>query len=169
MQLQRSIRALVVTGAAAAAVTVGAVAPASAASAGATAYNNVSLVKVWGGIGGKDACMSMAESKASNAALKLAKCNGTATQKWTLKGSNGVYTVKNKKSAKCLAVNKKTNGTVVIQRPCKASDKRQQWALSGSKIISRYASKAITVPKDKAGVKLVVGSGVRSQQEWGTR
>ncbi|WP_172639297.1 RICIN domain-containing protein [Streptomyces tailanensis] len=175
--MQKSVRALVIASAAAAAVTAGALAPANAAETGANAYNNVRLVKVWGNIGGKDICMTMAGKTNNNAPAKIAKCGGNSTQKWTLKrlsSTSQFFTVKNTKSKKCLGVSKKTNGTVVTQRPCKASDKKQHWALGGSLIISRYAgNKAITAEKNKNGLNLTISTyndsnSKRAKQEWGT-
>ncbi|EKX63266.1 hypothetical protein Sipo8835_37075 [Streptomyces ipomoeae] len=177
-RMQKSVRSLVVAGAAAAAVTAGAALPANAAPAGATAYTNVSLVKVWGNIGGKDICMTMSGKTNNNAPAQIAKCSGNATQKWTLKristGSE-FFTVQNKKSGKCLKVDKKVSGTVVKQYKCNKRDKKQQWDLGGSLIISRFAGdKAITAEKNKAGLNLTItkmgdSDSKRAKQEWGTR
>ncbi|WP_200309321.1 RICIN domain-containing protein [Streptomyces adelaidensis] len=172
-----SVRALAITGVVAAAVTAGSPVTANAAETGAQAYNNVRLVKVWGNIGGKDICMTMAGKKNNGAPAKIAKCGGDTTQKWTLKrisSSSEFYTVKNTKSGKCLGVSKKTNGTVVTQRTCKTSDKKQQWGLGGSLIISRYAgNKVITAEKNKSGLNLTIttmgdSDSKRAKQEWGT-
>ncbi|WP_329527099.1 RICIN domain-containing protein [Streptomyces sp. NBC_01462] len=176
--MREAIRGLVIAGAVAAAAAA-TVAPATAVTAAATtaksaavrsaaAYTNVRLEKVWGPTG---RCLSMKGSTGTGAQLTLQKCNADSTQKWTLKGnSSGVYTIKNKKSGKCLSIRSSAAGTRVTQHPCNASAKSQQWVLGSSRIISKQANKVITAKSSDANTYPVIdkySSAKRKQQEWG--
>jgi Ricin-type beta-trefoil lectin domain len=169
----KAVRALVLFSATTT-VIAGSVIPASAAPVRGEVtgrYSNVRLEKVWGPHG---ICLSMNGKTANKAAVVQKKCASGADQKWTLKANSaGVYTVKNKKSAKCLGVSARSSGTVVTQRSCNASSKRQQWHLSGSTIISRWAGKCLTEAGSKLGRKATItacgdSNAKRVAQEWGT-
>ncbi|MFF8960261.1 RICIN domain-containing protein [Streptomyces sp. NPDC014894] len=141
-----------------------------AAATDAQKYNSVRLQKVWTP-NKTDRCLSMNGSKKTGATLILAACNRDKTQKWTLKrATSGTYTVKNDKSGKCLHVANNKTGTKVTQQPCKRTNKKQQWVLSGSKIISKHANKTITSKVNTKGSKPFldkVSAKKRAQQEWG--
>ncbi|MER7107936.1 RICIN domain-containing protein [Streptomyces sp. NPDC000229] len=171
--MRKATKGLVLAGAATA-MLAGTVAPATAATAGAakatSPYANVRLEKVWGKIG---MCLSMDGSTKNNAVLKLRGCSkNDASQRWTLSGSKGVYTIKNRKSGKCLGVSSTKSGTQVTQRSCNAKSSTQQWTLGGSKIISKWAGKVITANNDASGTKIVISqydksTAGRKKQEWG--
>ncbi|WP_427921446.1 RICIN domain-containing protein [Streptomyces sp. cg40] len=150
------------------------VVPASAASGAnvtPSAYTNVRLEKVWGPTG---ICLSMNGKTTNSAPAVQKKCTSGSDQKWTLKGTSaGVYTIKNKKSAKCLGVSSTAAGTVVTQRACNASSKTQQWVLSESKIHSKWANKCLTEAGSTLGQKATITAcgnttAKRKAQEWGT-
>ncbi|MET9535341.1 RICIN domain-containing protein [Streptomyces sp. NPDC006649] len=166
--MNKTVCTLVLAGAATAVLTAGA-APAIAAEAATTgSYTNVRLAKVWGTPKGKDQCIST-----SGTTLLLRGCGKGSEQRWTLKGSKGLYTIKNKKSGKCAGVASTKSGTVVKQYRC-SSSKTQKWALSGSTIISKSSGKALTAESSKSGQKLTItargnSNSKRIKQEWGTK
>lgn len=179
--MQKSARILVLSGVAVAALGASAAAPAAAAvntsplgsPKVSSPYDNVRLVKVWGTKPGKDVCITMGGSKKSGAVAKIARCSKNSTQRWTLKGSGGTYSVRNKHSGKCLSVAGKKSGTAVRQRTCSGKSKPQRWVLSGSKIINKWANKAITAETSTPGRKLTItkyndSKSKRVKQEWGT-
>ncbi|MEU8568772.1 ricin-type beta-trefoil lectin domain protein [Streptomyces pathocidini] len=165
-------RGLVVAGAAVA-VLGGAVAPVSAAGMGAQAsYTNTRVEKTYAP--DKAACFTMKGETKSGKALYQAKCGKNSTQRWDIKrvgtsGGNNLYVIKNRKSGKCLYVGSKTSGSAITQVKCKTSDSHQQWVLSGSRIINKWASKAILSPNDKSGTKLKTGKwgGGSKDESWG--
>ncbi|MGJ5826461.1 RICIN domain-containing protein [Streptomyces ossamyceticus] len=165
------------------ALVAGAVAPASAASTGTQdrvpkGYGNIHLEKLFGS-GGK--CLSMDNSKANKAVLKLRKCvKKGATQRWDLVWINddkpkdpfNKYVIKNKHSKKCLYVPSSKTNTQVRQTTCKTGSKAQQWRFAASTITNLSAKKLLTANSDKAGTKITIaprdGSGKgRGKQEWG--
>ncbi|WP_432031607.1 RICIN domain-containing protein [Streptomyces antibioticus] len=168
----KTAKVLVLAGAAATMIAASAL-PAGAAPVAdvtASAYNNVRLEKVWGPRG---ICLSMNGKTAYNAPVVQKKCTSGSDQKWTLKGTSaGIYTIKNKKSAKCLGISATSSGTVVTQRPCNASSKTQQWYLAGSKIHSKWAKKCLTEAGSTLGQKATItacgeSTAKRKAQEWG--
>ncbi|MCX4549889.1 RICIN domain-containing protein [Streptomyces sp. NBC_01387] len=167
--MNKTARMLVLAGAATAVLTAGA-APAIAGEARTTgSYTNVRLAKVWGTPKGKDQCIST-----SGSVLVLRGCGKGSEQRWTLKGSKGLYTMKNKKSGKCAGVASTKSGTVVKQYSCNGSSKNQKWVLSGSTIISKPSGKALTAETSKSGRKLTIttrgsSNSKRIKQEWGTK
>ncbi|MFH8285232.1 RICIN domain-containing protein [Streptomyces antibioticus] len=169
----KTTKVLVLAGAAATMIAASAL-PAGAAPTAdvtASAYNNVRLEKVWGPTG---ICLSMNGKTANNAPVVQKKCTSGSDQKWTLKGTSaGIYTIKNKKSAKCLGISATSSGTVVTQRPCNASSKTQQWYLANSKIHSKWAKKCLTEAGSTLGQKATItacgeSTAKRKAQEWGT-
>ncbi|MEV5527020.1 RICIN domain-containing protein [Streptomyces prunicolor] len=156
-----------------AAVAAGAMAtmsaPAQAATQAANPYAHTRLERVWA----PNVCLSMGGSKKNNARLVVAKCGKTdKTFRWTLKRLSGsVFTIKNDKSGKCLAVD---SASRIVQATCKPSSKSHQWALSGSRIISRSKNKAIASNSTRAGSKPYLeayhssaSKAERVRQEWG--
>jgi hypothetical protein len=156
-----------------AAVAAGAMAtvsaPAQAATQAANPYAHTRLERVWA----PNVCLSMGGSKKNNARLIVAKCAKTdKTFRWTLKRLSGsVFTIKNDKSGKCLAVD---SASRIVQATCKPSSKSHQWALSGSRIISRSKNKAIASNSTHAGSKPYLeayhssaSKAERVRQEWG--
>ncbi|WP_434600149.1 RICIN domain-containing protein [Streptomyces sp. A5-4] len=154
----------------------GGVTPAAAGETGtAGTYNNVRLAKVWGTPKGKDVCISNDGKKNSGAVLVIRRCGSGSEQRWTLKGnSRGLYTIKNKKSAKCMGVTSKASGTQVKQYGCSPSSTKQQWALHASKILNKWSGTAITAETSKSGRKLTItkwnnSTSKRVKQEWGLK
>lgn len=167
-----TIRVLMLAGAAAtiAALCVPAAGAVSGGPETAGAYDDVRLEKVWGPTG---ICLSMKGRTARGAPVVQDRCGSGADQKWTLKGTSaGVYTIRNKKSAKCLGVSGTGSGTVVTQRACDASSRTQQWYLASSRIHSRWAGKCLTEVGSTLGRKAVISAcgestAKRKAQEWG--
>ncbi|MFK4223660.1 RICIN domain-containing protein [Streptomyces sp. NPDC019890] len=161
--MHKAARALVLTGAAVSMFAVSA----APANAGTAAYTNVRLQKVWSA---KNLCLSVNGKTGNNAPVMQSRCSTAADQKWTLKGnSQGVYTIKNKRSGKCMGISSTSNGAAITQRPCNASTKTQQWVLSGSRIISKWAGKCLISRNDTSGTKSVISKcGNRKAEEWGT-
>jgi hypothetical protein len=145
-------------------------APAQAATQAKDPYAHTRLERVWA----PNVCLSMGGSKKNNARLIVAKCAKTdKTFRWTLKrlGSQSVFTIKNDKSGKCLAVDSKSR---IVQYTCKPSSKSHQWVLNGSRIISRSKNKAIASNSTRAGSKPYLekyhssaSNAERARQEWG--
>ncbi|MEV7421291.1 MULTISPECIES: RICIN domain-containing protein [unclassified Streptomyces] len=149
----------------------GVAAPAQAAQRAADPYAHTRLERVWA----PKVCLSMGGSKKNNARLVVGKCAKTdKTQRWTMKrlsGNKSLLTIKNDKSGKCLNVGSKSR---LVQSTCKASAKSQQWALSGSLIISKSKGKAIASNSTKSGSKPYLetrhsspSDKERVRQEWG--
>ncbi len=173
--MKKTARTLVLA-ASATAILGGGVTPAVAAEPGTTgSYTNVRLAKVWGTPPGKDVCISNDGKKNSGAVLVIRRCGSGAEQRWTLKGdSRGLYTIKNKKSAKCMGVTSKASGTQVKQYGCSSSSTKQRWALQGSKIINKWSGKALTAESSSSGRKLTItkyneSNSKRIKQEWGLK
>ncbi|WP_112467640.1 RICIN domain-containing protein [Streptomyces triticisoli] len=146
-------------------------APAQAAPQAKDPYAHTRLERVWA----PNTCLSMGGSTKNNARLIVAKCaKSDKTQRWTLKRLNrnqSVFTIKNDKSGKCLAVGSKSR---IVQYTCKASSKNHQWVLSGSRIISRSKNKAIASNSTRKGSKPYLeawhsgpSDKERVRQEWG--
>ncbi|MFJ2610226.1 RICIN domain-containing protein [Streptomyces sp. NPDC091279] len=168
----KTAKVLMLAGAATTMLAVSAL-PANAVSAGnatASAYTNVRLEKVWGPTG---ICLSMNGKTTANAPVVQKKCTSGTDQRWTLSGTSaGIYTIKNKKSAKCLGISGTANGTVVTQRTCVPSSKTQQWYLADSKIHSKWAKKCLTEAGSTLGQKATITpcgqtTAKRKAQEWG--
>ncbi|MER7820259.1 RICIN domain-containing protein [Streptomyces sp. NPDC096153] len=132
-------------------------------------YAHTRLERVWA----PKTCLSMGGSKKNNARLIVAKCaKSDRTQRWTLKRlskNSSVFTIKNDKSGKCLAVGARSR---IVQTTCRASARNHQWALGGSKIYSRSAGKVIASNSTKAGShpyleKSGESGKARGRQEWG--
>lgn len=135
------------------------------------AFTNVRLEKVWGPAG---ICLSMNGKTTQNSPLVQKKCTTGADQKWTLKGTSaGVYTIKNKKSGKCLGISSAAENTAITQRTCNSRSKTQQWYLGDSKIHSKWSKKCLTEVGSTIGKKATVttcgeSTAKRKAQEWGT-
>ncbi|MGW0737960.1 RICIN domain-containing protein [Streptomyces sp. NPDC002851] len=132
-------------------------------------YAHTRLERVWAP--GK--CLSMGGSKKNNARLVLAKCaKSSKTQRWTLKrlsANKSVFTIKNDKSGKCLAVGSKNR---LVQYTCHKTWKSHQWVLGGSKVYSKAKGKVIASNSTKSGShpyleKSGESSKARGRQEWG--
>lgn len=146
-------------------------APAQAAPQASNPYAHVRLERVWA----PNVCMSMGGSTRNNARLIVGKCARTdKTQRWTLKRlhrNQSIFTIKNDKSGKCLAVGSRNR---LVQATCKPNSKSHQWWLADSRIISVSKNKAIASNSSHAGSKPYLekwggDSGPeRVRQEWGT-
>ncbi|MDX2527619.1 RICIN domain-containing protein [Streptomyces europaeiscabiei] len=179
--MKNAVKGLVLAGAAGALLAGGAL-PASAAGAGAQdkvpkGYGNVRLEKVFGTYG---MCLSMDNSKANKADLKLRKCAKKATtQRWDLVWINDnkpnqarIFVIKNKHSKKCLYVRSAKTKTQVEQTSCNTKSKAQQWTFAGSTIKNVSAKKVLTAASSSSGQKITItpvdGSNKgRAKQEWG--
>ncbi|MGW5304926.1 RICIN domain-containing protein [Streptomyces griseoluteus] len=157
-----------------AAVTTGTMA-AVAAPAGATPqardpYAHTRLERVWA----SNLCLSMGGSTRNNARAVVGKCSRTdKTQRWTLKrlhSGGSVFTIRNDKSGKCLALDSAVH---VVQATCKPSSKGHQWWLADSHIVNVAKNKSLASNSNRPGFKPYLektdnnsGAG-RVRQEWG--
>ncbi|MFG2607864.1 RICIN domain-containing protein [Streptomyces sp. NPDC048514] len=165
--MRKSAASFVLAAVAAGTVTATA-APAGAAPQARDPYAHTRLERVWA----PHTCLSMGGSKRNNAALVVGRCSRSdKTQRWTLKRLHGsVFTVKNDKSGKCLAVGSHNH---LVQTTCKPSSKNHQWRLASSHLISVSKNKAIASKSTRAGSKPYLektdldGSAGRVRQEWG--
>lgn len=145
-------------------------APAQAAPQARDPYAHVRLERVWA----PHVCMSMGGSTGNNARLVVARCSGTdKSQRWTLKRlhrNQSVFTIKNDKSGKCLAVGSHDH---LVQATCNPSAKSHQWWLAGSHIVSVSKNKSIASNSTRGGSKPYLertdddSSAGRGRQEWG--
>ncbi|MEV7688859.1 ricin-type beta-trefoil lectin domain protein [Streptomyces bungoensis] len=157
-----------------AAVTTGTMAavaaPAGAAPQARDPYAHTRLERVWA----PNVCLSMGGSTKNNARAVVGKCSRTdKTQRWTLKRLNrggSVFTVKNDKSGKCLALDSAAH---VVQATCKPSSKSHQWWLASSHVVNVAKNKALASNSSHAGSKPYLekidwnGGPGRVRQEWG--
>ncbi|WP_326581003.1 RICIN domain-containing protein [Streptomyces sp. NBC_00481] len=179
--MKNTVKGLALAGAAGALLAGGAV-PTSAAVNGTQdtvpkGYGNVRLEKLFGKYG---MCLSMDDSKANKAVLKLRKCATKATtQRWDLVWINDnkpsqarLFVTKNKKSKKCLYVQSPKTNTQVKQTSCNTKSKAQQWTFAGSTIRNVSAKKLLTAGSHKSGTKITItpydgSTKGRVKQEWG--
>ncbi|MES4889916.1 RICIN domain-containing protein [Streptomyces sp. NPDC096012] len=144
--------------------------PAGAAPQARDPYAHTRLERVWA----PHTCLSMGGSTRNNAALVVGKCSRSdKTQRWTLKRAHhggSVFTIKNDKSGKCLAVGSANH---LVQTTCKPSNKNHQWSLASSHLISVSKNKAIASKSTRPGSKPYLektdwdGNAGRVRQEWG--
>ncbi|WP_344012259.1 RICIN domain-containing protein [Streptomyces thermospinosisporus] len=167
--MRKAVGSLAMVAIAAGSMTVLSAPAHAAAPAKKDPYAHTRLERVWAP--GK--CLSMGGSKKNNARLVLGKCaKSDKTQRWTLKRlskNSSVFTIKNDKSGKCLAVGAKNR---LVQYTCSSGKKSHQWVLGGSKIYSKANGKVIASNSTKAGshpyLEKSGGSDkARVRQEWG--
>ncbi|MER6461030.1 RICIN domain-containing protein [Streptomyces sp. NPDC001288] len=125
--MRRSTTSLVLAAVAAGTMTAAAI-PASAAAQARDPYAHTRLERVWAG----NVCLSMGGSTRNNAPLVVGRCSRTdKTQRWTLKrlhSGQSIFTIKNDKSGRCLAVDSRSH---VIQSTCipqRCRDRAHRWA-----------------------------------------
>ncbi|MFF7373419.1 RICIN domain-containing protein [Streptomyces tricolor] len=144
--------------------------PAGAASQAGNPYAHTRLERVWA----NNVCLSMGGSTKNNARLVVGKCSRTdKTQRWTLKrlqSGGSVFTIRNDKSGKCLALDSASH---VVQYTCKPSSKNHQWWLASSHIVNVAKNKSLASNSTRAGSKPYLektdwnGRAGRVRQEWG--
>ncbi|MEU8933225.1 RICIN domain-containing protein [Streptomyces sp. NPDC048409] len=167
--MRRSTTSLVLAAVAAGTMTAAAI-PASAAAQARDPYAHTRLERVWAG----NVCLSMGGSTRNNAPLVVGRCSRTdKTQRWTLKrlhSGQSIFTIKNDKSGRCLAVDSRSH---VVQSTCNPSSKNHQWWLAGSHVVSVSKNKSLASNSTRSGSKPylektdVNGSAGRGRQEWG--
>ncbi|MFF1283406.1 RICIN domain-containing protein [Streptomyces sp. NPDC058299] len=145
-------------------------APAGAAPQARDPYAHTRLERTWA----PNVCLSMGGSTKNNARAVVGKCSRTdKTQRWTLKRINrggSVFTIRNDKSGKCLALDSAGH---VVQYTCKPSSKSHQWWLADSHVINVAKNKALASNSSRSGSKPYLektdrnGSAGRVRQEWG--
>ncbi|MFE0100482.1 RICIN domain-containing protein [Streptomyces sp. NPDC059009] len=166
--MKKTMGSVVASGAAIAAIAGGVVVQGAAPAQARVKLNNIQLHSMWG----KNLCLSMAGSKKSGAAPRIAKCSKHKTQRWTFKyeryGSYG-YKLRNDHSGKCLYVGSTRQGAAIKQATCpKYNDQKFRWrpvnkagAEKGhirnyEKLRNAYSGKVITFGS-RVGSKAVSG------------
>ncbi|MGV9881016.1 ricin-type beta-trefoil lectin domain protein [Streptomyces sp. NPDC003006] len=159
--MKKTMKAVVVSGAAVVALG-GTAAPSGAAAAAGDPYKNTGLTKVYGKVG---LCFSLDNSKKNKATLKLRKCNKKSKgQRWNVLWLNSGspaqqprYAIQNRKSGKCLYPKTKKSGAAVRQYTCNKKSKSQWWLLNDRRIYS-YGSggRVMSAQSDTSGTTITL-------------